>query len=108
LHFDGERYRLLAWVVMPNHVHILIETRDGWALEKLVQSWKTWTAKRANTILARNGAFLGREFHDRYIRDGEHLAFAKSYNEENPWKAGLCLAPEKWRWSSAWESRGAR
>ena len=40
LHFDGERYRLLAWVVMPNHVHVLIETLEGFALSDVVQSWK--------------------------------------------------------------------
>jgi REP element-mobilizing transposase RayT len=102
LHFDGERYRLLAWVVMPNHVHVLAEMQEGWPLPKVVQSWKTWTAKCANRILEKSGAFWGREFHDRDIRDGEHLAWAKSYIEENPWKAGLCGAPEKWRWSSAW------
>ncbi|MEN8178888.1 MAG: hypothetical protein ABFS39_09725 [Pseudomonadota bacterium] len=39
---DGERYRLLAWVVMPNHVHVLIEQFNGWPLGKPVQSWKLW------------------------------------------------------------------
>ena len=107
LHFDGERYRLLAWVVMPNHVHVLAEMREGWPLDRVVQSWKTWTARSANQILGRTGPFWKREFHDRYIRDGEHLATAKRYIEENPCKAGLCKAPDHWRWSSAWSGRGA-
>ena len=105
LHFDGKRYRLLAWVVMPNHVHVMAEMFEGFLLEKVVQSWKTWTAKCANRILGRDGAFWGRDYHDRYIRDEEHLAWAKSYIEENPTKARLCPAPEKWRWSSAWDGR---
>jgi REP element-mobilizing transposase RayT len=105
LHFDGERYRLLAWVVMPNHVHVLTEMKEEWPLDKVIQSWKTWTAKCANKVLKRNGTFWGRDFHDRYIRDGEHLMIAKKYIEENPWKARLCPAPESWRWSSAWKGR---
>ena len=105
LHFDGERYRLLAWVVMPNHVHVLTEMREGWPVDKVVQSWKTWTAKGANRVLGREGAFWGRDYHDRYIRDGEHLAWAKSYIEENPTKARLCAESGQWRWSSAWEGR---
>lgn len=41
IHFDRERYRLLAWCVMPNHVHAMIETIVGYSLEKIVQSWKS-------------------------------------------------------------------
>ena len=105
LHFDGERYELLAWVVMPNHVHVLAEMREGWPLAKLVYSWKTWTAKRANEILGRSGTFWFREYHDRYIRDATHLANAKRYIKENAMKAGLCAAREDWRWGNAWRGR---
>jgi REP element-mobilizing transposase RayT len=105
LHFDGKRYRLLAWVVMPNHVHLLVETRPEWLLPGVVQSWKTWIARRANEILGRNGSFWFREFHDRYIRDADHFENAKFYIENNPVKARLCGSPEKWRWGSAWEGR---
>src|SRR5712692_5179423 len=48
LHFDGERYRLLAWVVMPNHVHLLLEMVHGYSLSSIVHSWKSFTAKEAN------------------------------------------------------------
>lgn len=105
LHFDGDRYRLLAWVVMPNHVHVMAEMLDGCGLDKVVWSWKSWTAKCANRILGREGAFWGRDYHDRYIRDGEHLLHARNYIENNPIKAGLCSESKKWRWSSAWEGR---
>ena len=105
LHFDGERYRVLAWVVMPNHVHVLAEMHEGWPLSKLVYSWKTWTAKRANEILARSGTFWFREYHDRFIRDETHLANAKAYIEENPVKAGLCASKEEWPWGSARRER---
>jgi putative transposase len=88
-------------------VHVLAEMRDEWPLDKVVYSWKTWTAKCANKVLERDGSFWARDFHDRYIRDGEHLMIAKKYIEENPWKARLCTAPELWRWSSAWKGRRA-
>jgi hypothetical protein len=41
LYFDGTRYRVIAWVIMPNHVHVLIETLEGHPLSKIVHSWKS-------------------------------------------------------------------
>lgn len=55
LRFDGERYRLLAWCVMPNHVHVLVETREGFPMDELLHSWKSFTAHKANRILKREG-----------------------------------------------------
>ena len=101
LHFDGERYRLLGWVVMPNHVHVVAETIEGWPLSKILYSWKSWTAKEANKLLDRTGAFWQREYHDRFIRDGRHLDAALRYMEQNPVKAGLCTRAEDWPWGSA-------
>src|SRR5258708_39048913 len=43
--FDGERYRLLAWVVMPNHVHVLFQPISGWTVGKIAASWKKFTAR---------------------------------------------------------------
>ncbi len=101
LHFDSVRYRLLAWSIMPNHVHALIETREGWPLGSIVQSWKIFTAKEINAHLGRTGMVWQREYHDRYIRDAEHLANVTRYIEQNPVKAGLCSEARQWRWGSA-------
>lgn len=101
LHFDGQRYRLLAWCIMPNHVHSLVEMCDGWPLPGVVHSWKSFTAVEANRLLGRTGPFWMREYHDRYIRDAEHLLNARRYIEANPVKAGLARSPEEWPWSSA-------
>ena len=46
LFFDGQRYRLLAWVVMPNHVHVLFQPVKGWTVAKIVASWKKFTATK--------------------------------------------------------------
>jgi len=103
LHFDGERYRLLEWCIMPNHVHVLIEVKQGHFMGSVVRSWKVFTALKANRILGRQGSFWMPSYFDRYIRNFEHLATVREYIRDNPVKAGLCAAPGSWRWSSAWE-----
>ena len=105
LHFDGERYRLLAWCVMPNHVHVLI--RPHAPLAEIVRSWKSYTGRWA---LAHNAELgLGvpgktlwmREYWDRFIRDEVHLRAVGAYIHDNPVKAGLCPTAAEWPWSSA-------
>ncbi len=101
LHFDGERYRLLAWCVMPNHVHAMLEPTADWALADVVGSWKSFTAKQANRLLRRTGAFWQREYFDRYVRNERHFATIIAYIENNPVKAGLVPEARLWRWSSS-------
>jgi REP element-mobilizing transposase RayT len=105
LHFDGQRYRLIAWCIMPNHVHALVETCENCPLDRIVHSWKSYTAHEANQILRRSGDFWFREYFDRYIRDDRHFAKAVQYIEQNPMKAELVFAREDWRWSSAWRQK---
>ena len=105
LFFDGQRYRLIAWCIMPNHCHALIETEEAWPLAGVVHSWKSYTAHAANRILGRSGEFWYREYHDRFIRDERHFTNALSYIEQNPVKAGLVAQQEEWRWGSGWWRR---
>jgi REP element-mobilizing transposase RayT len=102
LHFDGQRYRLLAWCVMPNHVHVVIEPLAPHRPSEIVHSWKSFTANAANKHLRRSGDFWMREYHDRYIRNSTHLANAIAYTESNPVKAGLVADKTGWCWSSAY------
>jgi REP element-mobilizing transposase RayT len=101
LHFDGARYALHAWCVMPNHVHVLFTPASTVALSSIVHSWKSFTAKAINVALGRQGRLWCEEYFDRAIRDGEHFERARSYIEENPVKAGLCTTPADWPSSSA-------
>ena len=55
LHFDGRRYRLLAWCLMPNHAHVVIEIVGETSLSEVVRSWKSFTAKQANNGIGRTG-----------------------------------------------------
>jgi REP element-mobilizing transposase RayT len=102
LHFDGERYRLYAWVLMPNHVHILLTPAIGWSLSRIMKDMKSFTSREANTILGRRGQFWMEDYFDRYVRDAKHFASATAHIESNPVKAKLCIKPEDWPFSSAW------
>jgi REP element-mobilizing transposase RayT len=106
LAFDSRRYRLLAWVMMPNHVHVLFQPINGWTVSTIVASWKKFTAHKICDNLRERGERPGapvwhREYWDRYIRDQRHFAQAISYIHQNPVKAGLVARAEDWRWSSA-------
>jgi putative DNA methylase len=101
LHFDRERYRLHTWVVMPNHVHVLVTPFYGNSLSSLVHAWKSFTAKAANRLLGRKGAFWFEEYFDRAIRDDRHFARAVAYIENNPVQAGLCAQAADWPFGSA-------
>ena len=105
LHFDGERYRMIAWVVMPNHVHALFQTMAGWSMNTVVGSWKTFTANAIGRLVRQPDKPVPRiwhpEFWDRFIRDQNHFSTALAYIHNNPVKAGLVTHPEDWPWSSA-------
>jgi putative DNA methylase len=101
LFFDGSRYKLQAWVVMPNHVHALLTPGEGEELGQILHSWKSYTAKESNKLLGRAGDFWQSETFDRFIRNEEHYRNAIAYIENNPVRAGLCKKPEDWPWSSA-------
>jgi len=103
--FDGARYNLLAWVAMLNHVHALLEVFDGFPLDGVIHSWKSFSAKRANRILERAGRFWAPDYFDRQIRDDAHFADAARYIERNPVKAGLVESAGDWRWGSAYNMR---
>jgi REP element-mobilizing transposase RayT len=87
-------YDLWAWVVMPNHVHLLFLTRDV-PMWQLVDAWKGYTAKAANKILGRKGRFWQEGYWDTYMRDREHEVRTQRYIENNPTKAKLVVLPKE-------------
>jgi REP element-mobilizing transposase RayT len=106
-HFDSIRYKLLAWVVMPNHVHFLIKPINNHEMSKIVQTFKSFTAHEANKILQRQGKFWQEDYFDRFIRNYEHFQKTIDYIENNPVKARLCKNYTDWKFSSAYKSRNA-
>ena len=79
LQFDGEKYELHSWVVMPNHVHLLLAPLEGVSLARIMHSMKSYTSHQANKILNRTGHFWSKEYFDRYIRNAEHYERTIAY-----------------------------
>lgn len=101
LHFQGQRYALSAWCVMPNHVHVVVTPYPGHVLPDILHSWKSFTAHRINAILGREGRLWEEEFFDHLVRNERDFEKFVRYTEENPVNAGLCALPEDWPFSSA-------
>ena len=100
----GNRYRLIAWCVMPNHVHVVCRLLPGQRLSDVVKSWKVYSAREANRILGRSGALWRREYYDRLIRREGELDRAVRYVLSNPQMAGL--KHWAWVWSEGQEALG--
>jgi len=88
-HFEGERLVMISAVVMPNHVHALFVQNPEWPLEKLIRSWKGFTARLINALLGRSGGFWQRDYFDRLVRDERHFANCVRYIRRNREKARL-------------------
>ena len=101
LFHKGTKYTLNAWVLMPNHGHVLLTPLEGVHLPTIMHSIKSYTATEANKMLGRSGQFWQIESFDRYIRSDRHFVNVVRYIENNPVKAGLCASPEDWPFSSA-------
>jgi REP element-mobilizing transposase RayT len=92
-------YELHAWVVMANHVHLLLTPFVE--MTKITHSLKRFTAREANRILGLTGPFWQEESYDRLVRNAGEFDRIVRYIECNPVKAGLVLAPADFPWSSA-------
>jgi len=87
--FDGTRYTLGDFVVMPNHVHLLVGGMSRDAMLSQVESWKRWTSRHINNALSRNGRFWQDESFDHLVRNEAAFMKFRRYIAENPIKAGL-------------------
>jgi len=96
----GSGYDLRAWVIMPNHVHVLFRV-GAIPMAQIVEGWKRFTSKEANRILNRRGAFWQAGYWDTYMRDAEHESKVRRYIESNPTRAFRIRDPKDWAWSSA-------
>ncbi len=88
-HFDGSRYALDDYVVMPNHVHALLTPLGGHDLAGILKSWKTFIAKAVNETLGRKGAVWQSEFFDHIVRSSIQLTKFRDYIRSNPAAANL-------------------
>jgi REP element-mobilizing transposase RayT len=98
-YFDGTRYVLHAWTIMPNHVHVLFTLIGANTLESVIHSWKSFTAHKANQLLNRTGRFWQPEYFDRSVKTTRQFEYCVRYILKNPIKAGLCKEFYQWPWS---------
>ena len=126
-----EKYTLWAYVIMPNHVHVLLQPDADWSrqfgdnensttscqlvkdsnlrysskgpLSTILHSLRSYTANKANKVLGTTGTFWRSEVYDHWVRDNAEFQRIIYYIESNPTKAGLVKNPEDWRFSSAYD-----
>lgn len=118
LYFAGERYKLLAFVVMPTHHHWLFLPDEKWAVEAVQQSQQpdgrrrtpreiishsiqSYTATMCNRVRGASGPYWQTETFDHWVRDEAEMLRIIDYIENNPVKAGSVEHPQDWQWSSA-------
>lgn len=101
-YFDGQRYHLHAWCIMPNHVHVIVEPisinsfQNSNSLSLILHSWKSYTAHQANKILNRTGPFWQNDYYNHIIRSEKSYYHQLKYIYDNPDEAGIKNWP--WRW----------
>jgi len=97
-YFDGKRYRLTAFVVMNDHVHVLLSTMEPHRLEAVIHSWKSFTANQMQREHGRHGRVWQGEYFDRVVRDEEELVQKFEYIRGNPWARWPQLESYRWVW----------
>ncbi len=88
-HFEGERYLLDAWVVMPNHVHVLVTPLNQNPLADILHSWKSFSANAINRKLGETGPLWKKEYYDHIVRNRDEWVRIRKYIQANPAKAGI-------------------
>ena len=89
VHFDGERYGIDSFVVMPNHVHVLMCPIPGFPMEKTIQSWKRYSARSINELAGKSGSLWHKRYWDTLVRSEEHFWKIRGYIQRNPEKTHL-------------------
>jgi putative transposase len=101
-YFDGQRYLLFDYTVMPDHLQLIIRplSKDGRSrrLSSIVHSLKSWLAHEINRLLARDGQVWQDETYDHLIRDEKDYRVKAAYIFDNPRRSGLANDPAEWLW----------
>jgi len=97
-HFEGQRFDLFAYVVMPDHVHVLVKPYKEYLLHELVHSWKSFTAHRLQRELGREGKIWQEDYFDRIMRDEPEFIEKAQYILNNPLKIQPQIDEYPWVW----------
>jgi primosomal protein N' (replication factor Y) len=91
--FDGDRYRLHEFIVMPNHVHVLVSPLGDHLLSDILHSWKSYTASELNRLNGTKGPVWQKESFDHIVRSSEQMARIRKYIQDNPKQCGRGFQP---------------
>ena len=94
-HFDDIRYRLWAWCIMPNHVHVIVEPLPGNPLPEILRTWKSFTANQINKLLGQTGTIWQKESFDHVLRNHQSFQQKIDYALHNPQAGHL----QNWPWT---------
>jgi putative transposase len=95
-------WHLLSFVLMPDHLHLLVALGDGKSLSRTVGSFSQFTTSELNSLTNRHGIVWQKGYHDHCVRKAvEKCPELISYIHDNPVRKGLCAQPEEWTWSTA-------
>jgi len=101
-HDEGVRYKMHCWVLMPDHVHMILRPLargEGFVpVSEIMQALKGASAHSINRVLARRGSFWQDEYFDHEVRSDREYADLKHYVWCNPWRAGFVEHPKQWPW----------
>ncbi len=97
-HFDKQRYDLFAFVVMLDHVHVLVELRDDFLLHQIVHTWKSYSAYKLQRDFCRRNRIWQDEYFDRIVRDQAEFIEKAQYILNNPLKIMPEIHDYKWVW----------
>ena len=89
LHFESERYDLERFVIMPKHVHLLIQMRQGFLLRKQLTETMRYSGRSVNTLLKQEGDFWQSEPFDHVVRSEAQFEYLQRYIADNPKNACL-------------------
>jgi putative transposase len=97
-HFDGKRYELVGYVVMNDHVHVLVWPEENERLEDIIHSWKSYTAHELQRNFGRRDGIWQDESFDRIVRNEQELREKMQYVMENPLKRWPDEEHYPWVW----------
>lgn len=97
-HFEKVRYELLGWVVMDDHIHVLVTPQPDWELGRILHTWKSVSAYQLQRHHSRRGAIWQHDSHDRIVRNREELIQKVTYIRRNPIVRWPELDRYRWLW----------
>jgi putative transposase len=105
-YFDKQRYDLFAFVVMPDHVHVLVQPKNDFLLKQVVHTWKSYSAYKLQRDFSRRNRIWQDEYFDRIVRDEKELIEKAQYILNNPLKKRPEILDYKWVWIGDWTEAG--